>query len=93
MRRHRPLDLLLLTAALWALVVAPAGAYIDGASTAVIFQWLVGGIAAGWFTIKLGWRRVAGAFRGDRSSDDDGPEPLGPDGPDLAEPSVDSPQR
>jgi hypothetical protein len=92
LRRNRPMDLLLLTAVIWAVVVAPAGAYIDGASTAVIFQWLVGGIAAGWFTIKLLWRRAAGLFGGDRSAAADA-EGAEPDGPDLTEPSVDSSQR
>lgn len=62
-RRHRALDLLLLTVAAWAVTVVPANAYIDAGSVSVIFQGLVAALAAGWFAVKLGWGRLASLFR------------------------------
>lgn len=66
MRRTTVLDVMVLTVALWALVAVPAGAYIDGGSTMVVFQWLVAGLAATWFSAKLFWGRIVRFLRRDR---------------------------
>lgn len=74
MRRTTVPELILVTVSIWALVAAPANAYIDGGSTMVLFQWLVAGLAATWFGAKLFWSRIVGRFRrGDQAgtSDDD----------------------
>lgn len=71
MRRTTALDLTVVTGALWALTVAPASAYIDGGSTMLVFQWLVAGLAAAWFGVKLFWGRLVALFRRDDDADRD----------------------
>ena len=56
-------DLMIATGALWAFAVLPAGAYIDGGSTMLVFQWLVAGLAAAWFGVKLFWSHIVALFR------------------------------
>lgn len=64
--RRRATHLLALTATLWLLFVPAASAYIDAGSTAVVFQSIVAGIAAGGMFLKLYWRRLKAFFgRGD----------------------------
>ena len=69
MHRSRPLDLIVLTVAAWAIVVAPANAYIDAGSVSVIFQTVVAALAAGWFAVKMFVARGLGVF-GRRGADD-----------------------
>lgn len=90
-RRERAAWIVALTTALWLAVLAPANAYIDPASTSLIFSIVVAFFAAAGMTVRLTWRRIVGLFKpgsaGASGSDDDAeptPEPVG--GTDHARP-------
>lgn len=65
---------LALTICAWLLVVPAASAYIDAGSTALIFSWIVAGIAAVGMTVKMFWYRIKRLFS---RSDDDEQTPVG----------------
>lgn len=54
----RVVRILALAVALNLMLVAPASAYIDAGSTAVIFQAVVAGIAAAGVSISVFWSRI-----------------------------------
>lgn len=70
MRRPARIRLtLFLTLMAWLVVVVPAQAYIDPASTSLIFSALIAGVAAVGTGIAMFWSRVVGFFRRDGGGD------------------------
>lgn len=66
MRQRLPITLLWTVAALLFAVPA-ANAYIDPASTSMIFSALVAGLAATGTAVAMFWSRIVGFFRRDRN--------------------------
>ena len=61
---------LFLTVMAWMLVIAPAHAYIDPASSSMILQVVVAGIAAIGTGLAVFWNRITSIFRrGPKASD------------------------
>lgn len=59
-----------LTLVLMLALLAPANAYIDPASTTVIFQVAVAGLAAAGMAVKVFWSRIVGFFVRSKSPSD-----------------------
>lgn len=63
MRRSTRVRLtLLLTLAAWAMLVPAANAYIDPASTSVVFQAILAGLAAAGTGVAMFWSRIKSLF-------------------------------
>ncbi len=64
MRRNliRGVELCLLTVAFWALVAAPASAYIDPGSGSYLFQVLVAAALAAAVSVRAFWERIRDFF-------------------------------
>lgn len=60
--RARALRVTALTLVLMLALIAPASAYIDPASTTVIFQVAIAGLAAAGMAVKVFWSRIVGFF-------------------------------
>lgn len=67
--KSRMRTVLLLTVALWSMVIPVANAYIDPGSTTVVFQAIIAGLAAAGMGLRMFWGRISGFFRRGRSSD------------------------
>lgn len=65
--RHRFVLTSLWTVAILVFAAPAASAYIDPASTSMIFSALVAGLAATGTAIAMFWSRILGFFRRDKS--------------------------
>ena len=69
MRRATRLRLtLFLTVMAWMLVIAPAHAYIDPASSSFLLSGLVAGIAAAGTGLAMFWQRIVSFFKRDKGA-------------------------
>jgi hypothetical protein len=54
-------------------MAVPIFMYLDPGTGSLVFQWIVAGLVAGAFTIRMSWRRIVAKFQrgGDGARKDD----------------------